>query len=419
MTASEERLPTSNVEAEKYVLSSMMWAGLAVEEVGEILAPADFFRPVHQDLYTAMVVMHACGDPIDPVTLRAYLDRNRIRHNPTYLADLYGIPGVVPESAPFHARLVWECSVRRHIRESGTRMAQDADELYIPPEELIARAQAQLASLMDRSVPDDNAAMPTSAFRADTSRRTTPVIPGLLDHQDRVVVVATEGGGKTTLAYQVAYALGAGVHPFTFGQITPGKALIMDLELPHGILARKLGKLEEVASKSPGWDPANVAIWSRPAGIDITSVRDTFRLTDVIRREQPDLVLVGPVYKMIKKQQESEHLHYLITEWADMIRERYGCAFWIEAHAPLAGAGAKRLLRPRDSGVWSMWPEFGLALARSKTPGELVLDRFRGDREEGRTWPDKVNRHRGFGVQWPWEATYPAGTFMDPLDGAQ
>ena len=59
MTDELDRLPVHDIEAERAVLAAMMQAPLAIEEVAEILAPGDFMRPLHQDLYRAMIAMHA------------------------------------------------------------------------------------------------------------------------------------------------------------------------------------------------------------------------------------------------------------------------------------------------------------------------------------------------------------------------
>jgi replicative DNA helicase len=168
-------------------------------------------------------------------------------------------------------------------------------------------------------------------------------------------------------------------------------------------------------TRCPGWDKANLRVIAQPGGADLTRASDVLRLSDAIRRAEPDLIIAGPIYKMYADRgQGAEELHSQITHFWDQIRARYGPALLLEAHAPGSTAGGARVLRPLGSSIWMRWPEFGFALARSGKAWKL--DRFRGDREEGRPWPEKLMRNdvpAPFG--WPWKATYAASTFQGEL----
>jgi replicative DNA helicase len=402
-----DKLPTSNIEAEQYTLGAMMLSPQAVAEVTEVVSPPDFIRPVHQQIFHALVAMFAADEPVTPVTLLAWMRRDGTKIDPLYLAELFGLPVVAPQ-ATAHARIVWDHAVRRNIENLGVRMAQMAGYLPEDPAELLAKAQQMLNQMTRGMSPDGDQALSSADFLALTGRATEPVIPGLLDHQERVIVVGGEGTGKTTLAFQVGYALASGVHPFVSEQIRPGKVLIVDLENPVEILKRRVRRLIRTAEAFPGWDDRNMAIWARPGGVDMTSPAQAFKLAEVIRREQPDLVVAGPLYKMLPGGEVSEHMHATICRFWDVMRARYDCAVWLETHAPMASNGADRQMRPLGSGVYSRWPEFGISLVK-RGRGVLAVERFRGDREEGRSWPERLTRNAGGG--WPWAAVYAPGTF--------
>src|SRR5260370_6313689 len=70
-----DRMPSSNLDAERWVLACMMSAPLAVEQSAEIIGPGDFYRPGHGEMFYAMVQMYAAQEPITPVTLRAWMER--------------------------------------------------------------------------------------------------------------------------------------------------------------------------------------------------------------------------------------------------------------------------------------------------------------------------------------------------------
>jgi replicative DNA helicase len=408
-------MPACNIPAEQAVLASMMWDSLAVYEAAEIVSPRDFTRPLHQEVFGALVAMTAGGEPVDPITLGAWLAKVDVVVPRTYLPDLWGMP--VPKgTVAAHARIVWECSVRRHVELIGSRLVAMARGLDVPVEQLIGDAFSGLNVLADQASGGQDMGVSASLFVSDPSLRLPPCIPGLLDHQDRVVTVGTEGAGKTTLAYQVGFAAAAGVHPFNPGfEFEPQRVLIIDLENPRGILQRKVGRLLEVAKSYPAWRESNLTLWSHQGGMDLTRPDQAFRLADVIRRCRPDLVVAGPVYKMyVDRGQGPEQLHSQVTAFWDKVLERQGPALWLEHHPPKGHQG-QRDLSPFGSSIYARWCEFGLALARQPKTGDLRFDRFKGDREEGRTWPDKVTRAAGWNTRWPWEAVYPAGTFTDRL----
>jgi hypothetical protein len=407
-------LPTNDIEAERWVLAACMTAPPVIAAAAEIVSPGDFFRPVHQAIFRALVQMFAADERITPVTLKTWMERDRVKFDPVYLADLFGIP-VIAYDATTHAKLVWEHSVRRKVEQLGISLAQHSRDLAESPADLIGKASRLISQMARHATPDDDGALSVRDFLALTGRATQPVIPTLLDHQERFILVGSEGAGKSTILLQMAFALAAGQHPFTGAAIPAGKALIVDLENPLEILKRRAARFYSVASGLPGWDEANVAMYARPGGLDIMNPAQAYRLAEVIRREQPDLVVCGPIYKMLPGGEVSEYHHATVTRFWDVMRDRYDIAVGLETHAPMQGGGGQeRLMRPLGSGIYSRWPEFGISLTRT-SKSDLILKRFRGDREEGRTWPDRLVRSTQGG--WPWSAVYPPGFFQQAAIG--
>lgn len=414
----DSRLPTHDKDAEKFVLSAILNSQEILEEVAEILVPADFFMPLHQEIYSAMIAMFT-AEPITPVTLKAWMDRDKIKVDKMYLFDLWHL-NVLGTMAVPHARIIWDCSVRRKIEYAGHRLSQLSGDMSQDPEDLLAQSRDFLETLAARCVVGDAESLTTEQFLALPTARNSAVIEGLLDHEDRVIVVAGEGMGKTVLAQQVAYALAAGTHPFLVHEIPAGRSLIVDLENPRGILQRRFRQLRETAERYQQWRPVNLQIFARPGGVDLLRATDAMKLAEVIRRFRPDLIVAGPVYKMFEESGEHDtHKHSAIARYFDKIRERHGSAIWLETHAPIGTQAGKRDMRPMGSGVWTRWPEFGLTLNRaSKVKGGLEIGRFRGDREEGRMWPQTLTRKPPYDPGWPWQASYPDGTLTTPMDQA-
>lgn len=421
--------PPSDIEAERYTLAAMMLSRQAIAAAVEVVMPDQFYRPAHQVIFRAMVMMDAAGERVDPVTLRAWLERDGDTRvlgpdGPIYLSDLFGLPAN-PLSIEHYARLVLAAALRRAMVEEGHRIVQAGLLPSTDPDEVLTRVDEKLEAIRHIGSPDGSAlaGYDDVTSRDGASRRI--VVPGLLDAEDRVVVVGGEGRGKTTLAHQVGFATAAGCHPFAWTQMEPRRVVIMDFENPRELLGRRFRNLGAVASRYPGWDPGNIKFIERPGGIDLTKAGDVFAMTDMVRRFEPSLIVCGPIYKMIigasGEGREVLAAHARVTQFFDRLRERFGCAVWLEAHAPLGAAGQTREMRPDGSGLWLRWPEFGLALYKATRAhgGDSALDirQFRGHREEGRAWPSWLTRNPAPGG-WPWVANYGPGV-LDAREPAE
>ena len=237
------------------------------------------------------------------------------------------------------------------------------------------------------------------------------VIPGLLEKQERVIVVAAEGVGKTMLARQVAILSAAGLHPFTFQAIPPVRTLTIDLENPERIIRRtsryimqqaiRFAKDKHGAMKTQSIVDAHLLI--KPAGIDLMSAKGRALFEQTVDEVRPQLLCIGPLYKSYHDSGTltSESLAVEVAKFLDHIRDAYDCALWIEHHAPLGQSQTSRELRPFGSAVWSRWPEFGIALQPDPTAGAQYIyevRHFRGARDR-RPWPLRMKR----GVQFPFE----------------
>lgn len=222
------------------------------------------------------------------------------------------------------------------------------------------------------------------------------VIPGVLERQERVMVVAAEGVGKTMLARQVAICSAAGLHPFTMQKMEPIRTLTIDLENPERIIRRTSRSIMQQAMRKSGARTVDAHLLVKPAGLDLCDSKDRMYIESVIERIKPQLICMGPMYKSFVDSgtRTSEALAVEVAKYLDMIRDVYGCALWLEHHAPLGTSMSSRDLRPFGSSVWSRWPEFGLALTPDPTnPAGYVYDvgHFRGARDK-RPWPLKLAR---------------------------
>lgn len=226
------------------------------------------------------------------------------------------------------------------------------------------------------------------------------VIPNVLERQERVIVVAAEGAGKTTLARQVALMSAAGIHPFRRDAMKPVRTLMIDLENPERIIRRTSHRIYDKIKWFGKHENMDAHLLMKPDGINLLTASDRTLIEEHVAAVQPDILFFGPLYKAFIDPggRTAESVSIEIARFLDYIRHTYNCALWIEHHAPL-GSGGQRDLRPFGSAVWSRWSEFGLALAPDPTDPELIeFKHYRGQRE-AREWPALCKR----GSTWPFE----------------
>ena len=226
------------------------------------------------------------------------------------------------------------------------------------------------------------------------------VIPNVLERQERVIVVAAEGAGKTTLARQVALMSSAGIHPFRRDVMPKVRTLMIDLENPERIIRRTSARIYDKIKWFGKHEEMDAHLLMKPDGVDLMSAKDKTLIEEYVAAVQPDIIFFGPLYKAFIDPggRTAESVSLEIAKFLDYIRHTYNCALWIEHHAPL-GSGGQRDLRPFGSAVWSRWSEFGLALAPDPTDPELIeFKHYRGQRE-AREWPALCKR----GESWPFE----------------
>ncbi|TFV90415.1 AAA family ATPase [Blastococcus sp. CT_GayMR16] len=407
-----------NVDAERALLGILIDSPQLADACG--VRPGDLDPgPGHDVILSAVLEVfdaHRTGDPVlvlDHLARRDQLGQvgNESARAGVYVAELLEAGRGLP-SVQHYARLVREATVRRRIYEVGTRLVQSATTTPDLDAMLDAASDMslQLGILVDDPVEGD-APIPGLSLIEEFINEPSPphswVIPGVVERADRIMLIAGEGVGKSVLARQIVTLLAAGRHPFMpKAIIRPRRTLLVDLENPPDLVRRNLrGVVGQIHAE--GLDLGGRAWrWNRPGGMDLRGPVDRQLLARVIEKTRPDLVAIGPVYKAYGSRPGDSHETGPAEFGAaiDHLRERYGCAFWIEHHAPKASGSEARRTDPIGSSYWLRWPEFGLVLRREphSEPNVYMLDRFRGDRDV-RCWPDQLIKHAS---RWPWATDY-------------
>ncbi|WP_280206053.1 DnaB-like helicase N-terminal domain-containing protein, partial [Nocardia cyriacigeorgica] len=153
------RQPPHDMAAEQSVLGGMLLSKDAIADVVEALRPGDFYRPAHQAIYDTILDLYGRGEPADPVTVAAGLDRRgelkRIGGAPYLVTLTQTVPTAA--NAGYYAEIVAEKAILRRLVEAGTRIVQygyaGADGQDIA--EVVDRAQAEVYEVTERRTTED------------------------------------------------------------------------------------------------------------------------------------------------------------------------------------------------------------------------------------------------------------------------
>lgn len=364
------------------------------------VAAADFHDGRLGVILTHLIEMHLADAHIDYLTVWDLLERWGVHG--IDLGSLGAWANTTADAAMFYATKVREASVKRMLIIIGGRLQEDGVE----PGIAMARASQELRSIRDLTAGGKSVRWLREVLDVPEEDDAYDwVIPGLLERQDRLMLSAGEGVGKSTFLRQIATMSAAGLHPFLQSAIEPLNVLVIDAENSERQWRRAVRGLVERAEIVGQRDPRNhLALHCVPV-MDITTANDLGKIHRWIDESQPDLVLLGPLYRMTGGSLNKEEEAKPALNALDSIRER-DVAMLIEVHAGLdKDSSGERGLRPRGSSTLLGWPEFGLGLRRDKVRDGAVptysLQRWRGDRDR-REWPRRLVH----GQQWPWEQSY-------------
>lgn len=392
-----EHVPPHNIQAEEAALGAAMLSPDAYAQVIRMMEPDDYYKPSHRLIHNAMNNLWKRGErSCDPLLVLAELEAEDN-------VDAIGGPAVLvsmqantpaTSNVDRYCKIIQERALGRRIVQAGlyitdlgyegtdvgdsARMARDAVQNLDLPLGQVAPSP-NIIDFLDVETPQDW------------------LVPGLVERGDRIMFTAGEGKGKSTLIRQLAVQFASGIHPWESRFVDPIRVLIIDVENSVPMVQRALRPLKVSARENLVAD--NLRIEVRTEGLDLTTRHDSRWLLERVASARPDIVTIGPVYKLHNENPNDEQPARKVASVLDDIRSRYGCALVIEAHSP-HGTGSKRPLRPFGASMWMRWPEFGYGLREKKAdPTKFALEEWRGARDV-RKWPEVLQR----GGNWPWTA---------------
>lgn len=220
-----DRQPPHDLLAEQSALGGMLLSKDAIADVVEVLRPDDFYRGAHQQIHECILDLYGRGEPADPVTVSAELERRgqlvKVGGAPYLITLMSTVPTAA--NAAYYAEIVAEKAILRRLVEAGTRIVQlgyhGADGAEV--DAVVDRAQQAMFDVTERRTSEDYLALadllqPTmdeldaissrglagmgvpTGFR-DLDEATSGLHPGQM-----IIVAARPGLGKSTLGLDFA-----------------------------------------------------------------------------------------------------------------------------------------------------------------------------------------------------------------------
>jgi KaiC/GvpD/RAD55 family RecA-like ATPase len=319
------------------------------------------------------------------------------------------IPEVVAceavSSGPYYAGFVATAHARREIIAIGARLQQRAQQ--VAGEELPELQQAAADALLAVQTP--NAVIEDDAYDMDyfLALERGPdafTFPGMLTRDERFLMVGKEGGGKSTLVYQMLTGAAYGYDTLTGKRYEPQRVVFLDVENNPYQIADQIrlvhGLLNEYAPDvKPYWKNLKRRV------VDLTDKAQQASVIRSITAHQPDVLYLGTAYKLAFSEDYRVMARAIMTT-VDRVRAEVGCTTFIEHHAGWGDKNDRNGWRPDGTSEWARWADFarGMDVRWDERAGLRVMklvESSRMDRSAGRAWPGGFEQRRS-AADFPW-----------------
>jgi replicative DNA helicase len=242
------RIPPSAIEAEESLIGAMLLSPEAVSVAYETLQPEDFYRPLHGQIFGAIIALANAGEPVDYVTVQAKLqERGAVAIE---LAVLSALQMNTPSAsnAQHYAEIVRDKAQQRRLISVGGEIVDDAYASTDDVVGLIDEAERKINQIGDdRKIDSVSPLQRLLLSEADileergetrgqfngleTGYRSLDLILQGLQPSSMTIIGARPGTGKT------AFALGILIH---VGAVVKRPALFFSLEMSRQELAERI-----------------------------------------------------------------------------------------------------------------------------------------------------------------------------------
>jgi replicative DNA helicase len=218
------RTPPQDNDAEQSVLGSMLLSKDAIADVVEVVRGTDFYRPAHEAIFDVIVDLYGRGEPADPVTVSAELQKKGELGRVGGAPYLHTLSASVPiaANAGYYAEIVREKAILRRLVDAGTRIVQWGYAGEGEADDVVDRAQAEVYAVTDKRTAEDYAPL------SEIMEATLDEIEAISNRDGQMVGVPT---GFADLD-ELTNGLHGGQMIIVAARPAMGKALALDTPLP-------------------------------------------------------------------------------------------------------------------------------------------------------------------------------------------
>ncbi|MCM8711397.1 replicative DNA helicase [Clostridium sp. SYSU_GA19001] len=239
-----------NIEAEQWVLGSMLKEKTSIAQAVEVLKSEDFYRDAHKILFNTMLDLFQKDTPVDMVTLANELASSQKLEavgGVTYISEIYST-AISTANVSSYIRIVSEKAMLRKLIRASTEIIEDSYNKQDNVEGVLDSAEQKIFNIADKRNTADFEPMSVVLERGfleierlfNNKGQITGVPSGFPDLDaktsgfqkgDMVLIAARPSMGKTTFALNLAQ----------HAALRAGKSIaIFSLEMSKEQLAYKL-----------------------------------------------------------------------------------------------------------------------------------------------------------------------------------
>ncbi len=387
-------VPPHNVKAEEDVLGAMLVADTTVAPVLESgLKAGDFYRGGHREIYGAIRDLTDKQIPVMPMSVSEVLERRNTLEKAGGKQYIYSLAATCPaaSNATYYAGLVRRAALERRVQDVGNQLvanpAMNGD---------LGEAVKELQGLAEDAAPSAQVLEVLSAKaicdlpEPDESDK---LLGSLVIRQNRLVIGAPTGEGKTTISLGILKAIIEGSELLGFQGQGDCRALVIDAEQGLRTIKRRLEEANLMDSEAVDYVrvPDGLSLDSDP--VDVAAVER------VLDARAYDVVLADPLYKLHTGDSNAEREAVDLMCTFDTWRDRYGFALVLPVHCRKPPIGVKFSINELfGSTAYTRGAEVVIGLRRLND-GYSHLYWFKdrdGDLEIGDKWGLMFDRANGF-----------------------
>ncbi len=219
----ENKLPPQNLEAENFVLGSLLIDQNTIVKIADVLTPEDFYKDSHGVIFAAMKELYAHREPIDILSLTSKLEEKgklEAVGGRSYIANLANSVGTA-SNVVYYAELIQRKATLRRLITAAAGIGELGYEQDEEIDKILDEAEQKLFNVSQKFLkqafqPID--ALLNEAFdRIDELHKQSGKLRGLatgftdldnllagLQKSDLIILAARPSVGKTSLALDIA-----------------------------------------------------------------------------------------------------------------------------------------------------------------------------------------------------------------------